>query len=116
VKGKVSPAVTGLDGNEVTNIYEEISDKCYHDNIYSFQSDGNGIMDRGKMLCPEDTVTKFKWTLSEDEVMLKIDEQFYILGSPVLTIAKIDDNSMIVTWQYDDGTKRYFYTDTYLSK
>lgn len=111
VKGMVVPAITNAEGDEVNDIYNGVADKCYHDNLFTFNPDGSGSMDEGKLKCPEDSISRFLWTLSEDEFMLTISEE-YLMGAPIFTIAKIDEETMTLTWQFND-TKRYFYTDTY---
>jgi hypothetical protein len=112
VKGVVEPAIEDIDGKKINDIYNDMADKCYHDNLYTFSYDGKGSVNDGSNKCPSDTINKFNWTLSEDELMLTISEEF-LLGAPVFTLAKINDEYMTLTWQYRDGMNGHFYTDTY---
>ncbi len=111
VKGVVTPPFD-YNNSMVTDVYKDIADKCYYDNVYTFNPDGTGSVDDGKEKCMNDSINSFTWTLSADEIMLTISEP-YIFGTPVLTLARINSEYMILTWHYGDGTRNHFYTDTY---
>ncbi len=116
IKGVVDPAIKDARGDSITDYYGKMTDNCYHDNTYVFKSDGTGYVDQGKIKCKEEPSGKFSWSLNEEEVLLRINEE-YVLGSKVLTMAKINEEYMTLTWHYSSGTSdlplSFLYTDTY---
>ncbi|HET9825044.1 MAG TPA: hypothetical protein VFP87_06895 [Chitinophagaceae bacterium] len=90
----------GLDENNngVVDASENDMPYCQTDDIFTFNSNGNGVYLSGDLLCaPDDSTTNFTWSFANNETQLTI------FAFPQ-NIGKLDDNTLEIYYEDQNST------------
>lgn len=75
---------------------------CQKDNIYSFQSNGNGSMDEGASKCNsgDPQTVPFTWSWMTNETIIHVSTALYSNTTQDLTLVTLSETQLVVSTYY----------------
>jgi hypothetical protein len=89
---KFDKATAGLYGDVTAYI-----DACYKDNIFTFQSSGNGNVNEAVVVCTPSTAGNFTWSFQSGETVLSVSATLLPTGSNNFNIITLNETNMVLT-------------------
>jgi len=81
-------------------LYGDISayiDACYKDNIFTFQSNGNGNVNEATVICSPTTAGNFTWSFQSNETILNVSASLLPTGSNNFNIVTLNETNFVLS-------------------
>lgn len=100
------------DGTADSDVYATVYESCNKDDIYTFKSDGSGMVDEGPTKC-DDTdpqSTAIQWLFKSNETVIQIKQGIVSLD---FNLVELSESTLKVSYIQSNGTVTVTQTITY---
>lgn len=109
----VNPAVDlNGDGTADSDVFATVYEACNKDDIYSFKSDGTGLVDEGPTKCTDSDPqsTALEWLFKSSETVIQIKQGLVSLD---FNVVELSESTLKVSYTQSNGTITVTQTITY---